>query len=281
MDINHRISVSTRDTEFISKIIETGVEVHVLPLPGNDAKIVTIVIFESNPNWNKIIELVKTQNEFEIYVKGDIFETVFSEEDVKKAEWLRLIPTFEQGYPQPENYWPIKQLSYSNVCPKCGVHIQTSPMRIKKEPSMGKKTFMTLINARVMFCKNEVFSEFEVLNACGYEAKDVLIHKTSQPSQIGKQLYVPGVAQPGIVGLDESDKVICPLCNTIKYYSHSKGIMTIKKDSIPDNSDFVLSHEWFGSGLIAFRELFVSNRIARLILEKGWLGVRFKVVELI
>jgi hypothetical protein len=154
-------------------------------------------------------------------------------------------------------------------------------MRIKKEPHLGKKSFLTLINAGELFCKNEVFTEFEGLNAVGYETRDVLIHRTSQPSQIIKQLFVTQVAEPGIVGLDNSDRVVCPLCKTVKHYYHKKGIMTIKKEAFPEDTDFVLSNEWFGSGLIAFKEIFVSNRIARLILQRKWLGVQFKVVELV
>lgn len=50
---------------------------------------------------------------------------------------------------------------------------------------------------------------------------------------------------------------------------------------MPTDVDFVRTDEWFGSGLIAFREILVSNRVARLILDKGWQGVRMKGVELV
>ena len=60
-----------------------------------------------------------------------------------------------------------------------------------------------------------------------------------------------------------------------------KGKMYIKRDALSTNLDFIKTHEWFGSGLIAFRETLISNRIAQLILDEGWKGVRLKVVELV
>jgi hypothetical protein len=57
--------------------------------------------------------------------------------------------------------------------------------------------------------------------------------------------------------------------------------MYLKREALLPDTDFVLTHEWFGHGLLAWREMLVSNRVANLILAKGWSGVRFKVVELV
>ncbi len=72
-------------------------------------------ISESDPLWGTIFQLLKKHEGLDIYRSGDIFETFFSEKEIREAKWLRLIPTFEQGYPQPKGNWPIKQLQL-NQC---------------------------------------------------------------------------------------------------------------------------------------------------------------------
>jgi len=96
-----------------------------------------------------------------------------------------------------------------------------------------------------------------------------------------RQLYVPTIANPSVVVEDDLERTICPNCGMTKYHPHMKGMMKIKREALLPDVDFQLTHEWFGHGLLAWRELLVSNRIANLILDKKWEGVRFKVVELI
>jgi hypothetical protein len=58
-----------------------------------------------------------------------------------------------------------------------------------------------------------------------------------------------------------------------------RGVMYLKRDALLPGVDLMQTYEWFGSGHSAYREIIVSNRFARLILEQGWKGVRMKVVE--
>jgi hypothetical protein len=282
MDIKHRISInSKKDAEFMSAIIELGIDHKAIELPGGASKLITFVIAESDPRWEMVAKLVKSHKEFEIYGPGDLLETVFSDEEIKGAEWLWLKSTFEQGYPQPKPHWPIKQLSYEIICPKCAIYKQTNSMRLAKEPSLGRKSFMSLIWAGEIFCTPEVILGLEKIQAKGYEVWDAVIHKTARPSERVRQLYVPGIASPGVIIDDDLERKICPVCGTTKYYPHVKGIMYLKREALLPDTDFMLTHEWFGFGLLAWREMLVSNRVASLILNKGWGGVRFKVVELV
>ncbi len=276
MDIIHRISInSIKDAEFMSAVIELGIDHKAVELPGGSSQLITFVIVESDPHWAIISELVETKGAV------NIVETTFTEEEIRHAEWLRLKSTFEQGYPQPKPHWPIKQLSYEIICPKCAIYRQTHPMRVAKEPNLGRKSFMSTIWASEIFCTPEVILELEKMNAQGYEAWEAIIHKTGKPSERVRQLYVPGIASPGIIFDDDLERKICPVCGTTKYFPHVKGPMYLKREALLPDTDFMLTHEWFGHGLLAWREIIVSNRIASLILDKGWKGVRFKVVELV
>jgi hypothetical protein len=277
MDIKHRISInSIKDAEFLSAIIELGIEHKTIGLPGGSSKLVTFIIAESDPRWETVTRLIKAYADFEIYGPRDMFETVFSNDEIRNAEWLRLKSTFEQGYPQPKLHWPIKQLSYEIICPKCAIYKQSGPMRLAKEPSLGKKSFMSLIWASEIFCTPEVILELEKMQAKGYEVWDAVIHKTGKPSERVRQLYIPGIASPGVIISDDLERKICTVCGTTKYYPHAKGTMCLKRESVLSDTDFMLTQEWFGHGLLAWREILVSNRIASFILNKGLAGLRFK-----
>jgi hypothetical protein len=282
MDILHNVSFNSDSSpKLLNAIEELGITHKVIELSGGGGKAIFFEISESDPLWENILQLLKTNLGFDIYRGGDVYETFFTDDDIRAAEWLRLIPTFEQGYLQPKANWPFKQMSLSNVCAKCGIYEQTSNMYIKKEPKLGKKDFMTLIGTGEIFVSPSVLSGIDSIGAKGYEVWEAIIHKTKQPSKEISQIYIPRRAQPGLVGIENMRQVICPICGVVKYYPHKKGLMHLKKDVLLSGVDFFRTHEWFGSGLIAYREIIISNRIARLILDKGWQGVRLKVVKLV
>ena len=276
MEIYHRVGInSKKDKGFLSIIEERGIPYKSIELPGGISSLIVFEIYESDPNWEMVSRFIQSTN------ASDMQETIFSTEEIRNAEWLRLIPTFEQGYPQPKLHWPIKQLSYEIKCPKCYIYQQTNSMRMAKEPSLRNKSFMTFIWTRDAFCTPEVIQELKKIQAKGYEVWDVVIHKTGIPSERVKQLYIPGIASSGLIIDDGLKREICPVCGTTKYYPHVNGIMYLKRDALLPDDDFILTQEWFGHGLLAWREILVSNRVASLILDSGWQGVRFKVIELV
>jgi hypothetical protein len=281
MDIIHLISINSVDETFVVKLKELGIDPKIIRLPGQGGQLITIEIKESHNNWKKVIELVNEKTTFIPYGEGDSYNTFFSEDEIRQSEWSRLIPTFEQGYPQPQSWWPIKQLTLDDVCEKCGIYRQVNSMRFAKEPALGKKSFMTLIGISEIFCVPEVFVELNQIQAKGYQEKEVVVHKTNLPITKVRQLAVLNEALPGFIPEETLFRKTCSSCCRIKYYPHKKGIMRIKKNAISSDADFILTNEWFGSGLVAFREVLVSNRVVQLILEKEWLGCRLKPIELI
>ena len=94
-------------------------------------------------------------------------------------------------------------------------------------------------------------------------------------------MYIPTVAHPGLVGVEDLRRDVCPVCGVTKYYPHMRGVMYLQRTALVPEADILHSHEWFGSGHAAYREILISNRFAQLILDKGWQGVRLKVVELV
>ncbi|MHB0968002.1 MAG: hypothetical protein ACYC36_16300 [Bellilinea sp.] len=276
MKILHRISInSEKDAELMSVVTKFNIDHTAIASPSGGSKLVTFVIEETNDRWPVISKLVSTRGAV------DLIETFFSDEEIRTAEWLRLISTFEQGYPQPKMDWPFKQSNHELLCAKCAIYKQIAPMRVVKEPHMGKKSFMSLIWTNEILCTPEVFQGLEEIQAKGYEEWDVLINKTGQISEKVRQLFIRAFAAPGVLIEDDLNRTTCPVCGTTKYYPHVKGSMRIKREALIADSDFMMTNEWFGHGLLAWREILVSGRIAKLILDQKWSGVRFKVVHVV
>jgi len=276
MEIWHRITFNASSKQkFLVTIEDLEVKHKTLQLPGDGGLLVFVDIAESDPNWPEV------SNQITSFGAGDIQETFFTEVEIRSARWLRMICVFEQGYPEPKAHWPLKQQSFEIRCPKCAIYHQFAPLRIAKEPHLGKKSFVHTIWTNEIFCASEVFQGLEEIQAKGYEFWDVILNKSGQVSEKVRQLYVPSVASAGFIAEEDLGRVPCPVCGTTKYYPHMRGVMHIKREALLTNTDFMLTHEWFGSGYLAWREILVSNRVASLVLDKGWQGIRFKVVEVV
>ena len=93
--------------------------------------------------------------------------------------------------------------------------------------------------------------------------------------------HIPTVTDPGLVRTEDLPMETCSSCGVTKYYPHKRGVMYLKRGGTVPDVDIMQTHEWFGSRLAAYREILISNKFARLIIDKGWKGVALKVVELI
>ncbi len=275
MQVWHRIFFSHKDN--VDAVIESlKVKQKRLPIPGGGYSIV-IHITEDDPQWSKLAELVREKGAW------DVFETVFASEEILSAEWVRLIPVFEQGYPQPEASWVRHPINYAGQCSRCGIgYRQVAPFQLAKEPRLGKHDFLCLYWTYTLFCTPAVLEALRTHAIRGYEVWEALLHKTGQPSQVVSQLIFPYVAGPGLLDEDKLAPETCPQCGLTKYAYHRRGYMHFQRQALAAGVDIVQTHEWFGSGGYGgHREILISNRLARLILEAGWRGVRLKPVKLV
>jgi hypothetical protein len=140
---------------------------------------------------------------------------------------------------------------------------------------------MSLYWTYALFCANRLFPELEAHGIRAFEIWDAIIHRTSTPSERVSQLFIPHVGQPGLARVEELRRETCPSCQVTKYYPHVRGVMYIKRDALVPEVDIMQTYEWFGSGHSAYREILVSSRFARLVIDHGWKGVTLKVVELV
>jgi len=277
MEIWHRVGFTSVDN--VDAILgKLGIKYKKTPGLPSGYYLITFEIKESDPRWLQIAELMREKGKADLF-----FDTVFSQEEILSAEWVRLIPTFEQGYPQPEATWVRNPINYEGKCPQCGAgYRQVSPFRLAKEPRLGRHDFLSLYWTYTVFCTPRVLETLRAHAIRGYEVWEALLHKTGQPSRLVSQLVFPHVAGPGLLDDDKLQPETCSQCGLTKYAYHKRGYMHFKREALQAEVDILQTHEWFGSsGYGGHREILISRRLAELILREGWRGVRLKPVKLV
>lgn len=97
MKIWHRVAFNGDIKHGFSQAIElAGIKYKISPLPHHKVGLIYFDIDESDSAWNEVEELIRK------YGASDVYQTTFDNKEILASEWLRLIPTFQQGYPQPE-----------------------------------------------------------------------------------------------------------------------------------------------------------------------------------
>lgn len=275
MRILHRVAFNgDAKRGLLSGIEELGISYKTSPLPAHRVGIVYFDMMESDSRWQSVVELIR------LWKASDVYDTAFEEQEIRNAEWVRLVPSFEQGYPQPEKKWMCDHPNYALRCEQCGAgYEQTGSFRLKKEPRMGKHQFLTLRWTYAFLCTRRVFEVLALEGIKGYRCLDVVIHQTGRPSQVVSQLLAEQVAEPSLLQYEQLNPRVCPECGVVKYEPHRRGYMYLKRDALPKGVDLFESYEWFGSGRFAFRELLISSRLAELILDRKWKGVDLKPVK--
>jgi hypothetical protein len=176
MDIWHRITY--RKLDAVDHILdELCIRYKKSPLP-KESYILTFRIAESDPRWPQVANLLRAKKAL------DLYDTIFTPEEILSAEWVRLIVMFEQGYPQPEATWVRNPINYEGQCPQCGAgYRQVAPFRLAKEPRLGRHDFFSLYWTYAVFCTPRVLETLRAHAIRGYEVWEALLHKTGQPSR--------------------------------------------------------------------------------------------------
>lgn len=255
--------------------------------PGPSGYIITLEITESDPRWPDIKQLIR---EVQLRVPGrtpfNFVWTEYTRNEVLAAEWLQIAAVREIGYAEPQRGGAWHRMTFEGGCSRCSVgERQIAPYRIKREPRLRKRVFATLYNNFPLFCTSEVLEALEAAQIRGFETWPVLLNRTGEPSALLRQVIVPTVAQPALVEeLAETErfrKEVCPVCGQVRYTFYNRGMMPMRRGSLATDVDLQLTHEWFGSLYAAQRQILVSNRVARVIVEHGWKDIVLWPVQLV
>lgn len=195
----------------------------------------------------------------------DIAYPEFTSEELNSAKWLVFNGNCSIGYPQPDGDGSYRNLTYdlSNYCKNCGCgSVQKASFRIKKEPAWAKNKIFQL-----HWIGDEIFSERNFYNnffaPLGIGSRAVLIHKTGNEAEATVQLELPTFNED----LDVSNFPFetCPVCNRKKYQALIPDFIH-KYHSEPPFPIFK-GKEYFGSGGMGFKRMFVSQEVRQGFLK--------------
>jgi hypothetical protein len=217
------------------------------------------------------IQIEENEKYFKIKPYLDKWEVVnmvypeFTDEELNMAKWLIFGGNWDNGYPQPESDGTYLDHTYdlSDYCKNCGCGgTQKAPFRIKSEPKWGKNKIFQLF-----WIGDEIFSEINFYNdffaPLGIGSRAVLIHKTGKEAENTVQLELPMFNED----LDVSNFPFetCPVCSRKKYKALIPDFIH-KYHSEPPFPIFK-GKEYFGSGGMGFKRMFVSQDVRQGLLK--------------
>jgi len=273
MKIRYRISFrESKSQELMAIIKQYNIKHKSVSLPGDSNALISFDVYNNHVAWKTISDLVEKHS------IPYLCTNVFSKKEIRSAQWCRVKLVNHVGYPQPENEWLSTRFTYADYDQKSGTYShQIENFRIKKEPKLKSKHFMDLTWPHEIFARKEVFEKFKEANIKGFVIRDVLIHKTSEPSKEILQISVPKIIEADAILKDHpisttSDKVV-------KYMPHTLGVLEFTRELLAESDDFVVSKEWFGDKN-TFREILVSQKVSNLILDNNWKGISLEPVRI-
>lgn len=253
-------------------------------------------ISENHPLWPRIQELATRYDAF----CAMAVRVQYSKADIAGAAWLSIGVTRHRGYPQPEGEYQHQVYDPDGYCDRCGIHpTQKAPFRFKSEPK-GRDSFLQLNWVfDCFFVMPEVTGIFADAGVTGVGYGPCIHHSSGRRLESLTQLLVPHVLPAGLM-TTELNRVTCkpnneegpvksyggrlryppdyPYCGRVKY--HWPLQTTYAAEIFRDAPDVVKSHEWFGSGGSASREVVISQKVCRLIIDHRLRGLSFAPVAL-
>jgi hypothetical protein len=255
-------------------------------------------ISENHPHWPQIRELAARYDAFSpvsVRVK-------YSAAEIAAAPWLSVRATRHTGYPQPEDEYQYQVYDANDYCDRCGIHpTQAAPFRLKSAPTVRDSFRQLNWVFDEFFVTSQVRELFDDAGIRGVGYGPCIHHSSGRPLESVSQLLVLDVLPPSLV-TSELYTVTCrpdneegpakasggrlryaddyPYCGRVKYHWPLLGQTTYAAEAFRHAADIVKSHEWFGSGGSASREVLVSQKVCRLLIDHKLRGVSFVPVVL-
>jgi len=265
MRIKHRyvFKINENTREIIEYLIANKIKYN----PRKSGLLIPIEIFEDDERWEKLDCLMRKHD------TTSLIECVYSENERINAEWLTLRSKFRWEYPQPDDNFQYREITYNNefYCGNCGCGlIQKESFKIKKTPKWDKKDFLMLFWIEdELFVSDKAVDILKNNSLSGFNFLDVCYAKNNEPIANIKQIKITKILPPSMIIQKEDTKEIinCEKCGNKKYIMKGRGVYCKEKVFADIDVDMVKSSEQFGSGHICARKIFVSNNFYKVVKE--------------
>lgn len=275
MQIWHRVGYSHRDN--VDSALD-AIGVRYKKTPGlHGAYLITFEITEADPKWPRVSELLHQKPGF------NFVWTEYTVEETLSAEWLAVAAIRHMRFANEARGW--RYVSLEKGCPACGVGVrQKAPFRVMSEPRL-KTTFATTINCWPLLAVPQMVRALLDAGIRGFESWPVLLLKTGQPCIGFQELHITTVAGPALVEEEaETERFrreACAACGQVRYTSYNRGMMPLRRSQLATDVDLQLTYEWFGTLHAAHRQILVSQRVARIVMDSSATGIVLWPIRLV
>lgn len=234
-------------------------------------------VFEDDERWFSVCEIVDRIESFHT------FGAKFSKDEIDSASFLYMdFP--ESLYPKPEKNYEFLRITYDDncACPGgdltrfpggiingCGQgYNQIAPFRVGKLPKLERLPvfgFHWIFD--VVLVRRDTYEQ--IFQPLGIEHWPVLTNRTSEAIDSIVQLKIDNEVDVDTSGLEYRD---CQYCGRRKYMINRLRFYPAPE---PIDSPIFLSKQRFGAGLHAFRLIYVSNELYRIIKQANLKSVSF------
>jgi hypothetical protein len=207
-------------------------------------------------------------------------EKVFSKEEFKSAELMYIFPIAFCGYPQPEENFSYKKMTYneSSGCNKCLNGLIQNKFFSTKKLNMGKNDIAALYWVHEFIITNKLRELIENAKFTGCEFWPVLQYKKNIKFDNICQLYISDTMEslsPKTVILGVPKVETCE-CRKKGYMVESQ--LVYKRKALENIKDFNKTNEWFGGGETTWQLPIVSKRVYDLFVKHKVKGVKYEPV---
>lgn len=227
-----------------------------------------MLVAESDAHWESVAPAIRANDLTDLMVHRK-----YTRAELDSAAWLDM-SLWQTGYPQPEDGFAYKGLTYHDVCSRCGSKgEQRAPFCMAGEPRWGTRSIMSLHwEYDAVFVKPEVFDE--VFEPLGFRSREVhdrrrSILKTVVQVEITERVPLDVRALKGRT---------CRACGRRRFSPEVLGDRP--RLLAPPTSDLSSSREHFGEGLAYFALTIASARLYRALQAAKVRGAEFSVQRL-
>lgn len=297
MRLRHHIRDRNKP-HFIAVLTKLGITYKV---SGGSSQYFDLFVFDDDARWPILRDLAK-EHFVRVY-----HSPVYIREDITSAQWLLTHATADAGYPQPEKDFAYRSATFdlTNCCPRCSIgKIQDRPLRLTGEPKNKTAHFFSpQWEHQIILVRPEVQKVFQEEGVTGVRYLTPLKRRTDIPLTSVIQILPTTTLQPGLVVAAQKSVTCSPhdeeisgmktlneregaraddFCGRVKFHvPYLSRLVHYSRKSFEDASDIVFSAEWFGSGWSASQHTIVSNKIAKIVLDRKWKGLELDPIQLV
>ena len=242
--------------------------------------IVTIFeLSETNIHFHSVYEYLLKHN-----IKPISIEVSFSRKEIEEAEWLSVRSTWRPGYPQPQYDMQYRNTTYdsSEFCEECGNGLlQRDNFTLKKEPDWGTRNFfMANWVQDELFASDKAVSILQDSGVRGFSYNDVLDPSRRIMRNV-KQIYIMNYLSKGLHYNSIRKEILCPKCNSKKYFLRPGFIEYDKKVFSNVEFDILKTKEKFGE-ITCISLIIITQKLYKTFCEhKLDRGLAFTPIKLI